>query len=109
MDDSGKQWEVYLHFTVDNSSILTLTIDVVNLSDVVLLPEDGVENMVQVYREDVKEPTWPRSIHGVACVVCVCPCICPDDEIFLFTASTIFCDKHLSARALLARRSKTSL
>ena len=82
----------YLHFTVDNTSILPLTIDVMDLGDVVLLPEDGVEDVVQVDGEDVEEPAGPRRVHGVARVVRVRPRVGPDGEIFLFTASTIFCD-----------------
>ena len=63
----------YLHLTVDNTSVLSFPVDVMDLSKVVLLPEDGVEDVVQIDGEDVQEATRPSSVDGVARVVCVCP------------------------------------
>ena len=82
----------YLHFTVDNTSILPLTIDVMDLGDVVLLPEDGVEDVVQVDGEDVEEPAGPRRVHGVARVVRVCPRVGSVVKIFLWSFANIFHD-----------------
>ena len=72
---------LYLHFTVDDSSILALAIDVVDLGDVVLLPEDGVEDVVQVHGKNVQEPAGPRRVHRVARVVRVRPRVGPARKI----------------------------
>ena len=65
---------------------------VVDLGDVVLLPEDGVEDVVQVDGEDVEEPAGPRRVHGVARVVRVCPRVGSVVKIFLWSFANIFHD-----------------
>ena len=40
-----------------------------HLSDVVFLPEQGVEDVVEVDREDLLEPAAPGRVDGVASVV----------------------------------------
>ena len=48
---------------------MPLPIDVVHLSEVVFLPEQGVEDVVEVDREDLLEPAAPGRVDGVASVV----------------------------------------
>ena len=40
-----------------------------HLGDVVFLPEQGVEDVVEVDREDLLEPAAPSRVDSVACVV----------------------------------------
>ena len=51
-----------LHLAIDHPSILSLSIDMMNLCQIVFLPECGVEDMVQVNRQDVQEPRGSSSL-----------------------------------------------
>ena len=67
----------YLHLTINHPGILSLSIDMMNLCQIVFLPECGVEDMVQVHRQDVKEPRGSSCVDSVAGVVRVSPGIGP--------------------------------
>ena len=57
---------MYLHLAVDHPSIHPLPIDVVHLGAVVLLSQGGIEDMVQVDWQYVKEAAGSCSVHRVA-------------------------------------------
>ena len=67
----------YLHLRVDDASVLPLPVDVVDLCEVVLLPESGVEDVVHVDWQDVQEARGPGRVDRVASVVRVCPGVGP--------------------------------
>ena len=46
----------HLHLRVDHSGVLALPVDMVHLGEVVLLPQGGVEDVVEVDGQDVQEP-----------------------------------------------------
>ena len=48
----------HLHLRVDNASVLTLPVDVVDLGEVVLLAKSWVEDVVEVDGQDVQETGW---------------------------------------------------
>ena len=79
----------HLHLTVDHSCILAIPVNVVHLSQVILLPEmfvlmnvsmtmrsspeDGMKDVIHVDWEDVKEATGSSCVDCVASVVSVSP------------------------------------
>ena len=56
---------------------MSFSIYMMNLCQIVLLPEGGVEDVVQVHRQDLHEPRWPGGIDSVAGVVRVSPGVGP--------------------------------
>ena len=48
----------HLHLAVDHPGVLPLSVDVMDLGEVVLLPEVGVEDVVEVDGQDVQETGW---------------------------------------------------
>ena len=67
----------HLHLAVDHPGVLALSVDVMDLGEVVLLPEVGVEDVVEVDGEDVEEAARSSSVDGVAGVVGVGPGVGP--------------------------------
>ena len=97
----------YLHLTVDNPRVLALAVDVVDLREVVLLPQVGVEDVVQVDGEDAEEAAGPGRVDGVAGAEIFSSKSKYYENISYWSVSVQALVR--SARALLARRSRTSL
>lgn len=57
-----------LHFRVDNTCVFALAVDVVDFGDKSSIRHDGVENVIDVYRQHVQEPFTSGSLHGVRSV-----------------------------------------
>ena len=54
----------------------------VDLREVVLLPQVWVQDVVQVHGQDVQEAAGARGVDGVAGVVCVGPGVGPTSKMF---------------------------
>ena len=68
---------LYLHLTVDHPRVLALAVDVVDLREVVLLPQVGVEDVVQVDGEDAEEAAGAGRVDSVASMIGARPSIGP--------------------------------
>lgn len=66
-----------LHLGVHNARVLTLPVDMVDLGEVVLLPQGGVEDVVHVDWQDVQETRGTCCVDCVAGMISVCPGIGP--------------------------------
>ena len=84
------QFKAHLHLTVDHSGVLAVSIDVMDLSQIILLPgksgsvnsslswnwslpQHGMKNMIHVDGKNVEEAARSSSVDGVASVVSISP------------------------------------
>ena len=66
-----------LHLGVHNARVLTLPVDMVDLGEVVLLPQGGIEDVVHVDWQDVQETrgTYRIILHATLSLIHCLPAV----------------------------------